>query len=143
VRAELKQIIRGVRLENHLRRLWAKVNKNGPVPAHSPGLGPSSYEDTVKRLAALDRCSRPDGQGWAAVSRQHLCHGGSADEYAVPQSLASPTLGKGAPDGSDEVGRVGRNNRYVGLPFGQRAKGANFDSRPGDSSMISTKNEAS
>jgi hypothetical protein len=40
VRAELKQTIRGVRLENHLRRLWAKVNKNGPVPAHSPGLGP-------------------------------------------------------------------------------------------------------
>ena len=49
------------------------------------------------------------------MSRQHLCHGGSADEYAVPQSLASPTLGKGAPDGSDEVGRAGRNNRYVGL----------------------------
>jgi hypothetical protein len=28
------------------------------------------------------------------VSRQHLCPGGSADEYAVPQSLASPTSGK-------------------------------------------------
>ena len=35
VRAELKQIIRGVRLENHLRRLWAKVNKNGPVSGAS------------------------------------------------------------------------------------------------------------
>jgi hypothetical protein len=34
------RLFRAHRLENHLRRLWAKVNKNGPVPAARPDLGP-------------------------------------------------------------------------------------------------------
>jgi len=93
------------------------------------------------------------------VSRHHLCHGGSADEYAVPQSLASPTSGKvlvlraalmksGGLTGTAATSAFSRrleNRRHVEYTkrsFGQRGKGAKVDSRPGGSPAISTKREA-
>ena len=109
---------------------------------------------------AARRCPRPDGQGWAAVSRQPLCHGGSADECAVPQSLASPTSGQVLvlrvallkSDGLTGTAATSafsrrledrRHVEYTKRSFGQRGKGANIDSRPGGSPAISTKREAS
>jgi predicted nucleic acid-binding Zn ribbon protein len=97
-----------------------------------------------------------NGQGWAAVSRQRLCPGGSGDEYAVSPSLSSPTSVLGAPGGPDEVRRADRNSRYVGLqplsgggdfPNTRNARSdsevnAKVDSRPGGSPAISTKSEA-
>ena len=93
------------------------------------------------------------------MSRQHLCPGGSADEYAVPQSLASPTSGKvlglrvarmksGGLTGTAATSAFShrRENRrpveYTKGSFGQRGKGANVDARPGGSPAISTKSEA-
>jgi hypothetical protein len=91
------------------------------------------------------------------VSRQHLCPGGNADEYAVPQSLASPTSGKvlvllaltkGGLTGRAATSAFSRrreNRRpveYTKCSFGQRGRGAKVDPRPGGSPAISTKREA-
>ena len=93
------------------------------------------------------------------MSRQHLCPGGSADEYAVPQSLASPTSGKvlglrvarmksGGLTGTAATSAFSRcleNRRpveYTKRSFGQRGKGAKVDPRWGGSRAISTKREA-
>jgi hypothetical protein len=92
------------------------------------------------------------------VSRQRLCPGGSADEYAVPQSLASPTSGKvlvlrvaltksGPLTGSAATSAFSRHreNRrpvaYTKRSFGQRGKGAKVGPRPRGSPAISTKRE--
>jgi hypothetical protein len=93
------------------------------------------------------------------VSRQPLCPGGSADDYAVPQSLASLTLGKvlvlrvarmkaggltgtAAPSALSKRLENRRPVEYTKRSVGQRGQGAKVDPRPGDSPAISTKREA-
>ncbi len=90
------------------------------------------------------------------MSRQPLCPRGSVDEYAVPQSLASPTSGQGLVlrvalmksgglTGTAATSALSRRleNRlhveYTKRSFGQRGKGAKVESRPGGSPAISTK----
>ena len=54
-------------------------SRTQPAAASTAPSRPGSADPGAAR-----RCPRPDGQGWAAVSRQHLCPGGSGDEYGPP-----------------------------------------------------------
>jgi len=64
------------------------------------------------------------------VSRQHLCHGGSADEYAVCPVPASPTSGKGLVLRAGLMKSGGLTGTAVPSAFSRRLSTAGSSYRP-------------